>query len=87
MSLEFFVLGYQKASFVNTPQSQQRVLCPRCVHVLCSVHTFNRQCQSAAGDSPPELSLFTYKDMLDHFPILLSRESWYVHGFLLGDPY
>ena len=25
--------------------------------------------------------------MLDHFPILPSRESWYVHGFLLGDPY
>ena len=58
MSLEFFVLGYQKASFFNTLQSQQRVLCPRCVHVLCSVHTFNRQCQSAAGDSPLELSLF-----------------------------
>ena len=75
MSLEFFVLGYQKASFVNTPQSQQCMLCPRCVHVLCSVHTLNWQCQSAAGDSPPELSLFTYKDMLDHFPILLSRES------------
>ena len=45
MSLEFFVLDFQKHSFFKTRQSWQCVLCPHCVHVLCSGYSFNLQCQ------------------------------------------
>ena len=57
MSLEFFVLDYQKASFFKTQQFQQRVLCSYYIQVpcsmLCALCSFNLQFQSTFGDFPP----------------------------------
>ena len=44
MSLEFFVLDYQKTSF-KTQQFQQHMLCPYYIQVLCSLYSLNMQFQ------------------------------------------